>query len=188
MVLLKPTSFPASGAVPDAALAWFSPGRMGTLIALKAWTDRDVLLRRLQSSPLFQTELAGPCDAARRLWGIPDTEPVDWVAGIVPRAAEAVRTAIAAQSRVYVLIRNTAEETVIGGHRQAVSEVIKALRCPFVELPTVSTVHCEIGRTVERDYRALHDLNTTAPSGIEFYSGRSRGRPYALDRAHRGRC
>ncbi len=58
---------------------------------------------------------------------------------------------------------------------------MKALRCPFIELPTVSTVHCEIGRVVEADYRALHDLETFTPAGIEFYSG-VWGRPYAVDR------
>ncbi len=168
------------GVFPDAAIG-YSLGESAALVALRAWTDRDELLRRLSSSPLFLTELAGPCDAARRLWGIPGTEPVEWVAGIVPRSVEAVRTAIGGQGRVYVLIRNMVEETVIGGHRKAVDEVIKALRCPFVELPTVSTVHCEIGRTVETDYRALHDLTTTAPSAIEFYSG-AWGGPYLLDR------
>ena len=168
------------GVFPDAAIG-YSLGESAALVALRAWTDRDEMLRRLRSSPLFQTELAGPCDAARRLWGIPPNEPVDWVAGIVPRAAEAVQASIAGKSRAYVLIRNAAEETVIGGHRSAIDDVIKALRCPFVELSTVSTVHCEIGRTVETDYHALHDLTTTAPSGIEFYSG-AWARPYALDR------
>ena len=117
----------------------------------------------------------------RRLWGIPPTEPVDWVAGIVPRSLEAVHTAIGGQSRVYVLIKNTAEETVIGGYRRAVESVVKSLGCAFIELPTVSTVHCEVGRTVAADYHALHDLETTAPPGIVFYSG-AWGRTYAVDR------
>jgi len=168
------------GVVPDAAIG-YSLGESAALVALGAWTDRDLLLRRLRSSPLFHTELAGPCHAARRLWEIPPTEPVDWVAGIVPRSAEAVREAIGRRSRVYVLVRNAAEETVVGGQRNAINELGKALRCPFVELPTVSTVHCEIGRSVEAEYRALHDLPTTPPCGIEFYSG-AWGRCYAVDR------
>ena len=97
-----------------------------------------------------------------------------------------MREAIAAKSRVYVLITNTAEETVIGGYRRAVDEVVNALRCPFIELPTVSTVHCEIGRVVEAEYRALHDLETITPAGIEFYSG-VWGRPYAVDSPIGGR-
>ena len=129
------------------------------------------MLDRLQSSPLFHTELAGPCDAARRVWGIPPTEPVNWVAGIVPCSPERVREAIGDTKRVEILIKNTANETVIGGSRAAVEEVVAALKCPFFELSTVSTVHCSIGREVEQEYRALHDVETRAPQGIAFYSG-----------------
>ena len=78
------------GVCPDAAIG-YSLGESAALVALRAWTDRDELLRRLRSSPLFHTELAGPCDAARRLWGIPSEQPVDWVAGIVARSAESVK-------------------------------------------------------------------------------------------------
>ena len=80
-----------------------------------------------------------------------------------------------------MLIRNSAEETVIGGRRSAVQAVIKKLESPFVDLPTVSTVHCEIGRTVRAVYHSLHDLETTAPQGIDFYSG-AWGRSYSVDR------
>ncbi|HZW32862.1 MAG TPA: type I polyketide synthase, partial [Isosphaeraceae bacterium] len=168
------------GVVPDAAIG-YSLGESAALVALRAWTDRDELHQRLRSSPLFQAELAGPCHAARRVWGIPAGEPVDWVAGIVPRPADEVRTAIAGRGRVYVLIQNTAEETVVGGSRRSVDEVVGVLRCPFLELPVVSTVHCPIGRAVVAEYRALHDLETRAPAGITVYSG-VWGRPYALDR------
>jgi len=168
------------GVSPDAAIG-YSLGESAALVALGAWTNRDEMSSRLRSSPLFQTELAGPCEAARRAWAIPPGAPVDWVAGIVTCSAEAVREAIAGRSRVYVLITNTDRETVIGGFRRTVDQVVKALRCPFIELPTVSTVHCEIGREVEADYRALHDLETITPAGIEFYSG-VWGRPYAVDR------
>ena len=168
------------GVSPDASIG-YSLGESAAMVALRAWTDRDRDAATPAVSPLFHTELAGPCDAARRLWGIRPDEPVDWVAGIVPRSAEAVRAAIGGQSRVYILIKNTADETVIGGQRQAVDDVVKALGCPFVELSTVSTVHCEIGRTVEAQYRELHDLETKRPSGIEFYSG-AWGRPYSVER------
>ena len=168
------------GLAPDAAIG-YSLGETAALVALRAWTRRDEMLQRLQSSPLFHTELAGPCDAARRVWGIPAAEPVNWVAGIVPCAPEAVRSAFGAKTRVEILIKNTANETVIGGSRPAVEEVVAVLKCPFFELSTVSTVHCSIGREVEKDYRALHDVETRAPEGIAFFSG-VWGRSYAVDR------
>src|SRR5262249_3439479 len=147
---------------PDAAIG-YSLGETAALIALRAWRCRDLLFHRLQSSPLFHTELAGRCDAARRVWGVPASEPVDWVAGIVPCSSEAVRSAIAERPRAHVLIKNTANETVIGGSRRAVEEVVTVLNTAFFAISTVSTVHCSIGREVEREYLALHDLETDAP-------------------------
>ncbi|MGP0066156.1 MAG: acyltransferase domain-containing protein [Isosphaeraceae bacterium] len=170
------------GVTPEAAIG-YSMGESAALVSLRAWVDRDEVHRRLRSSTLFESDLAGPCDAARQVWGIPPAEPVDWVAGIVPRSADDVRGAIAdgGSDRVYVLIKNTSEETVIGGFRPAVARVVQSLRCAFVELPTVSTVHCEIGRVVEARYRDLHDIQTLAPPGIAFYSG-AWGCPYPIDR------
>jgi malonyl CoA-acyl carrier protein transacylase/3-hydroxymyristoyl/3-hydroxydecanoyl-(acyl carrier protein) dehydratase len=170
------------GVAPDAAIG-YSMGESAALVALRAWPDRDELTARLRSSPLFATELAGPCLAARRAWGLPPDQPVPWIAGIVPRSAEDVEAAIAAtgKGRVYVLIRNTSDETVIGGERSAVQTLVRTLRCALLELPVVSTVHCAIGRLVESEYRALHDIETLAPPRIAFYSGVS-SRRYSVDR------
>ncbi len=168
------------GVNPRAAIG-YSMGESTALVALRVWTDRDLLLSRIRTSPLFRIDLAGPCEAARRYWELGPTEPVDWVAGVVSCSAESVEAVIAPGRRVYVLIRNSADETVIGGERRAVDEVVEALRSGFVVLPHVSTVHCEIGRIVEADYRALHDLETSTPAGIDFYSGVC-GHAYPVDR------
>jgi acyl transferase domain-containing protein/3-hydroxymyristoyl/3-hydroxydecanoyl-(acyl carrier protein) dehydratase len=169
------------GVRPDAAIG-YSMGESAALVALGAWNDRDEMARRLVESSLFASELAGPCRAARRAWGLEPGEPADWVAGIVPCSSSTVQAAIGDRARVYVLIKNSADETVIGGQRSAVRAVVGALDCPFLELPIVSTVHCEVGRVVEAEYRALHDLPTSTPVGITFYSG-VWARPYAPDRA-----
>jgi acyl transferase domain-containing protein/3-hydroxymyristoyl/3-hydroxydecanoyl-(acyl carrier protein) dehydratase len=169
-----------TGVNPRAAIG-YSMGESTALISLRAWSDRDLLFARIRSSSLFQSELAGPCEAARRCWELDVSEPVDWVAGVVSCSAEAVETVICPGRRVYVLARNSAEETVIGGQRRAVAGVVANLRSSFVALPHVSTVHCEIGGMVEADYRALHDLEVNAPAGIDFYSG-VWGRSYPVDR------
>ena len=170
----------ALGLTPHAAIG-YSLGETTALLALRAGNGRDEMLHRLRSSPLFQTELAGPCNAARRVWELPADELVDWVAGIVPCSVERMRAATSGKRRVEILIKNTADETVIGGSRRDVEDVVATLNCSFFELSTVSTVHCSIGRSVEREYLALHDVETRAPEGIAFYSGVS-ARGYALDR------
>ncbi len=171
------------GIVPDTAIG-YSMGESAALVALRAWSDRDELAGRLLSSRLFATELSGTCEAARRAWGLPADRAADWAAGIVPRAIEDVRTAIEASrlTRVYSLIRNTRDETVIGGERGEVVELVRRIGCPWLELPAVGTVHCEIGRSVKSEYRELHDVATAAPEGIAFYSGVTASR-YALDRS-----
>ena len=70
-----------------------------------AWTRRDLLARELKSSPLFATELAGPCLAARRVWRLEESEPVGWTAGIVSCPHGELEAVISGRSRVYMLIR-----------------------------------------------------------------------------------
>ncbi|MBV8559117.1 MAG: acyltransferase domain-containing protein, partial [Planctomycetaceae bacterium] len=168
------------GLAPDAVIG-YSLGESSGLFALRAWTGRDEILRRMAASPLFRTELAGPCEAARRAWGLAEGEPVDWLAGIVPCPAAQVRAALAGRSRVYLLIVNTPGEVVVGGRRDEVRRLVRDVGGRFLPLPLVSTVHCEVARQVEEAYRALHLLETTPPPGVRFYSGAT-ARAYVPDR------
>jgi acyl transferase domain-containing protein/3-hydroxymyristoyl/3-hydroxydecanoyl-(acyl carrier protein) dehydratase len=169
------------GLKPSAAIG-YSLGETASLIAFRAWNDRDEMDRRLRESPLFATELTGPCEAARRAWGLPIGVVPDWVAGVLSHPVSAVRDAILGRERVYLLIINTSDECVVGGEREAVDALIADLRCGFLPLRDVSTVHCPIAFEVESAYRTLHLHETDAPPDIRFYSG-ALGRVYAVDRA-----
>jgi PfaB family protein len=168
------------GVLPGAAIG-YSLGESAALFSLRAWNDRDEMLRRMKRSPLFTTELAGPCDAARRAWKLPASEAVDWRLGMVDRTAEDVRRALVGRERVYLLIVNTPHECVIGGQRAAVERLVRDLGCAFHAIEGVTTVHCEVANTVAEDYRALHLLPTVPPEGVRFYSG-SWGKSYDLSR------
>ena len=168
------------GVRPDAVIG-YSLGESSALFATRAWTERDLMHARLDASPLFRTDLAGPCEAARRAWKLPAGEPADWVAGIVAAPAGAVREALADISWAYLLIANTPSESVVGGRRREVARLVERLGGPFLPLPVVSTVHCEIARQVEGAYRALHLLETTPPAGVDVYSA-GWGRAYTPTR------
>ena len=155
---------------PNAAIG-YSLGETAALFALHAWTERDEMFHRLEASPLFSSELAGPCLAARRHWNLADDEPVDWVAGIVPAAAAAVDRSLSGIDRAYRLIVNSSEETVIGGQRSAIARVVHRLGVAFFPLSLVSTVHCPIVTEVADAYRDLHRLTTTPPANVRFYGG-----------------
>ena len=165
---------------PDAVIG-YSLGESSALFAIRAWTERDVMHTRLETSTLFRTDLAGPCEAARSAWKLKTGEPADWTAGILTASPQSVRRALADIPRAYLLIINTSNEVVVGGRRREVERLVKSVGGTFLPLPVVSTVHCEIARQVETPYRALHTLKTTPPLGIRVYST-GWGKPYLPDR------
>ncbi|MHB9007572.1 MAG: beta-ketoacyl synthase N-terminal-like domain-containing protein [Limisphaerales bacterium] len=169
------------GLQPDAVLG-YSLGESTGLFALRAWTARDEMLRRVTRSTLFAHDLTGTPESLRRAWGLPESQPVEWQAGLVDRSAAEVRAAIAGRPRIHVLIVNTPDECVIGGDATEVRAVVTTLGCHWFLLEGVSTVHCELLRPVESAYRELHQFETSAPAGIRFYSG-GWGRDYPVDAA-----
>jgi acyl transferase domain-containing protein/3-hydroxymyristoyl/3-hydroxydecanoyl-(acyl carrier protein) dehydratase len=176
--------FAGLGVRPRAAVG-YSLGESAALFALRAWPDRDMMLRAMNASTLFSLDLAGGpggCRAAARAWGLAPGEPVDWVAAVVDRAPAAVRAACAGLPRAYLLIINTPAECIVGGQRDAVREVVRRLGCPFLPVPETTTVHCPVVREVAEAYRALHRLPVdprVESSGVRFYST-ALGRAYEL--------
>ncbi|NOY14585.1 MAG: hypothetical protein GXP51_13310 [Deltaproteobacteria bacterium] len=102
------------------------------------------MLRRLQASTLFTEDLAGACNAARQLWGLSAKQKVDWTLGIVDAPAAEVRKQLSGKQRAYLLIINTHRESVVGGDRRQVAQLVQELGCHFIPLKGVTTVHCEV--------------------------------------------
>ena len=157
--------------VEPACVIGYSLGETAGLFALRAWTARDEMLRRINESSLFVNDLAGPCDVARRFWNMPKHEKMDWVMGVIDRPAETVRMALKGSERAALLIVNAPFECVVGGYRKAVHSLVDGLGCVFLPLQGVSTVHFAAAKLVEKQYRDLHLLPTNPPPGIRFYSG-----------------
>lgn len=159
------------GLRPQAVLG-YSLGESSAFFALNAWADRDEMLQRVMTSPLYTRDLAGQFLAVSQTWNLGSDAPADWVISAVQCPAEEVQRVLKDQKRVYLLIINTPGSCVLGGDRQAVQKVIDWLGCPAHPLAGVSAAHCEIIKQVEKPYRDLHYFkNTSAPAGIRFYSG-----------------
>lgn len=158
------------GVSPSAAIG-YSLGETAALVALRAWPARDEMLRRMQSSSLFVSDLAGPCDAARQFWNLPKDEKVDWVLGVIDRPADTVRRAVKVIDKAALLIVNAPVECVVGGYRSAVDKLVEGLGCVFLPLQGVSLVHFPGAKVVEQKYRELNLLPTNPPPGVRFYSG-----------------
>ncbi|MEK7794120.1 MAG: type I polyketide synthase, partial [Candidatus Hydrogenedentota bacterium] len=157
--------------VRPSAVIGYSLGETAGLVATRAWTARDEMLRRVNDSTLFTEDLAGECKAVRRAWKLPSHKTVDWALGIIDRPAKVVRAAMQDHKKVYSLAVNTLQECVVGGDVHAVERLVKKLDCEFFPLQGVTTVHCEVAKEVQVPYRDLHLLDTTPPRGIRYYSG-----------------
>ncbi len=161
----------ASFAVKPDAIIGYCLGETVGLFATRSWDDRDLMLERMQATPLFTRDLGGPCEAVKQTWGLSADETVDWQLGVVDRKAEEVRALLKGRSRVYLMIINTPDECIIGGQRSEVEKLVRDLNCGYHPLEGVTTVHCEVVKPVEEAYRELHLFETRPPQALNFYSG-----------------
>ncbi|MHC9538686.1 MAG: beta-ketoacyl synthase N-terminal-like domain-containing protein [Vulcanimicrobiota bacterium] len=167
---------------PQAVLG-YSLGEMAGLFSLRAWKDRDLMLERMEQSRLFTEYLAGQCLAARNCWRLQKKESVEWAMGVVDLPAAKIREALSGRSKVYLLIINTQNDCVVGGERESVEKMVEDLGCAFLPVEGVTTVHCEVVKSVSAQYRAFHLFPTTQPPGVSFYST-GWGRRYELSMEH----
>ncbi len=158
---------------PDAVIG-YSLGETAGLFATRTWTARNEMLQRIKQSTLFTEELAGACTAAQRTWQT--NQPIDWAVAVVHCKAVQVTGVLQDYNRVYLLIINTDQECVIGGDSGELRAVIETLNVQYHPLSGITTVHCEVVKTVATAYRDLHIFATTPPTGVDFYSGIIGGR------------
>ncbi|MGL4424610.1 MAG: hypothetical protein ACRCZF_28410, partial [Gemmataceae bacterium] len=145
-----------------------SLGESAGLFGVRAWTDRDLMYRRIRESTLFTSDLGPPYNAAAEHYGETD---VDWVTGIIAARPDEVREHLTPGCRAYLLIVSTPNECVIGGLQDDVAQLIATIGKTFLPLTGVTLAHCEAGRPVADAYRALHTLPVKAPPGLKLISG-----------------
>jgi 3-hydroxymyristoyl/3-hydroxydecanoyl-(acyl carrier protein) dehydratase len=168
--------------INPSAVIGYSLGESAGYFAMGVWPERGEMLERMKKTALFSTELAGPCNAARKIWNVAPDEDVNWCAAVMNRSAISVRRVIDRYPTARLLIINTPDECVIGGRRHDIAAVVKALACDAIYLDGVVTVHCDALTPVADDYRQLHVFPTRQPEGIRFYSC-AFGRAYNLTSA-----
>ncbi len=142
--------------INPSAVIGYSLGESTGYFAMGVWPERGEMLRRMQQTDLFTRQLAGPCNAVRKMWNIAPDEAVDWCVAVVNRSADTVRRVVDSYATTRLLIINTPDECVIGGRRQDVKSAIKALECEAIYLDGVVTVHCDALKPVADAYQQLH--------------------------------
>ena len=139
----------------------YSLGESSGFFATRVWDERDEMIRRVRTTPLFKTELIKKFNSARKAWGLDNKAQIVWQVGMIVCPAETIYKELAEFNQVYVLIINTPEECIIGGNKPQVDALVNKLGKPFFPFEGVSTVHCPAGKPVEKEYYDLHYYEST---------------------------
>ena len=110
--------------IKPTAVIGYSLGESAGLSAMGAWPDLDQMLKRMLATDVFTTELAGPCNAARKAWDIPMDEDVNWCVAVINRPVDTIQHMISQWPLAKLLIVNTPNQCVIGGRKNHVDAVI----------------------------------------------------------------
>nr|MBL0713223.1 hypothetical protein [Desulfobacterales bacterium] len=84
--------------------------------------------------------------------------------------ADVDRSALDGLSAAPLLIVNTPDECVIGGHAPRVAAVLQKLQCEAIDLEGTVAVHCDAVQPVADAYLELHRFTTRPPQGVRYYS------------------
>ncbi|MEW5734775.1 MAG: PfaB family protein [Thermodesulfobacteriota bacterium] len=163
------------GLKPHMAIG-YSMGEVSMMYALSVWERDEAMSRKLHRVPVFRTRLAGPMETMREAWGLPDKGESVWQVVTVLAEAERVRAAVAEENRrfpvprVFVTFVNTPRETVISGHPESCSAVVKRLSAKATPVDMSDAIHCELVRSEFSALADLHRLPVKPVPGVSFYS------------------
>lgn len=142
----------------------YSLGENSMMFAANIWNNGDFASTRVEASPTFRTELAGPQNTIRAFWGLPPAAPDFsptagqplWANYLLMAPAERVQAALEKDVHVYLTHINTPRQVVIGGDPQACQRVISALGCTHLRMPFDYALHCD---PVRPEYTGLYNLH-----------------------------
>ncbi len=135
----------------------YSLGEISAMYAQGVWTDMGQSSDRLNTSPLFQTRLAGSKEAVRDYWQLPDSESDIWCTYVLMASASIVKERVKLESRVFLTQISTPKEVVIAGAPSACKRVIEDLNCDAFRAPFNHVIHCPI---MDSEYEELVRINT----------------------------
>lgn len=159
-----------AGIVPDAVIG-YSLGESTGLVAQRIWPDRDRILAQLHASRLFREALGGPCRVLTREWNLPEGTDPDWRIAIVNSGPSGLRNLLNDWPRLDMLIINTPDQCVIGGHGPDLKTFLSQHRMPSFEVTGVTVAHVRAVQQVAAEYRELHCQPTVSPGQQAVYSG-----------------
>jgi PfaB family protein len=149
----------------------YSLGELSMMFALDVWQKLDKLAERLDSSPIFQSELSGNKNILRQLWNLSERQENIWGAYVLmsPLNVREVIETLKRYPRVYLTHINSSEEVVIGGEHESCLSLIKELGCNYFLAPFDHIIHCNVVNPLVAEISDWFDNPLEQKLPIEFY-------------------
>jgi acyl transferase domain-containing protein len=155
---------------PQAAIG-LSSGETNALLAFGVWRDLGPMLDEIRESGLYGHALTGECRAAAMAWGMPPGTPVAWRNFHVSAPIAQVEAAMAGESRVYITIRQTPEDCVIGGDAESCARVLAKIgKNRALPLGLDMVVHAAPFAPFANEWRRIHRRQVHPAPSVRFYS------------------
>jgi len=157
---------------PQSAFGCSQGELSGMMYALGVWRDARMLNESLTSSPLYRTQLTGPCLAARQFCDLPLNQPTKevWCSYVLKASATVVKDMLKHEKGVYLTFISSPEEVTITGEPKACLRVINTLKCRHFILPFNIASHCEVAQSEYEALVQIHIMTVHNVPGITFYS------------------
>ncbi|MGE4619244.1 MAG: beta-ketoacyl synthase N-terminal-like domain-containing protein [Planctomycetota bacterium] len=168
------------GIIPQRA-AGHSLGETTMLFALRAWRNRTAMQEQLLRDDLFSSWLAGEHRAAAQAWQLPTGSRADWQVAVVNAPENEIRSAIASHPRLYLLVVNADQESVIGGDPVQLDQVTRSQGWSTIPLQGVTAVHCSLVEQVADRYKDLHLWPVHEPIAAATLHSTATGKALPLD-------
>ena len=163
----------AFGVRPGAVFG-YSLGENSMMYATRIWQEGDDATQKLEVSPVFQQQLAGPQNAIRACWGLPAVgtagDSAIWNNYILMASWEAVQPALEQEGHVYLTHINAPRQVVIGGDPAGCKRVIAKVRCSSLQAPFDYALHCEPTRSQFAGLAELHNWPIERIPPMKMYS------------------
>jgi len=162
------------------SLLGFSGGEINSLSALNIWTMDDYYEKACHDE-VFSRHAAGEFLALRKYLGTGLDEELNWNTYLIQASESDLIPYLEGQGRVYLLMRNSPKECMVGGVNPAIQVWIDSLPFDTQQIPIPQVYHSDVLKSCEAELRELWSNEVQPVEGLDVYS-HARGVSYELTR------
>ncbi|MFZ5781267.1 MAG: beta-ketoacyl synthase N-terminal-like domain-containing protein [Pseudomonadota bacterium] len=154
-----------------AAVLGLSSGETNSLFAFDVWRDMTEMFHSVGSSGLYDVHLAGRFEAARTVWGLDGTAPLDWQSWLISAPVKDTARALQGNERAAISIVLSPGLCIVGGTADGCRMLLDRVgRQRAVQQTPTLICHSTVLEPFASAWAEIHERPTAPAPGLRFYS------------------